>query len=72
MQMPNYVALRDIDATPPHVTFTTNPPIRFVFPMRGPSAKDPGRRSSTLEPRDFYGFQMRLFNEAGVKTFDMT
>ena len=54
---PNYVAVRDVDATPPHVTFATNPPTRFVF-----SAPHP----------DFHEFQLRLFNEAGVKTFDMT
>ena len=68
---PNYVAVRDIEAKPPHITFATNPPTRFVFPIPGPSVKDPGRKSSTLEPRDFYEFQMRLFNEAEVKTCDI-
>jgi hypothetical protein len=68
---PNYVACRDILAKPPHITLATNPPTRFVFPMPGPSVRDPGKKSS-LEPRDFYEFQMRLFKEAGVKTFDMT
>jgi len=69
---PNYVAFRDIDVKPPHITFATSPPTRFLFPMPGPSVNDPGRKSSSLEHRDFYEFQMRLFNEAGVKTFDMT
>jgi hypothetical protein len=69
---PNYVAVRDILAKPPHITLATNPPTRFVFPMPAPSVQDPGKKSSSLEPRDFYEFQMRLFKEAGVKTFDMT
>jgi len=56
---PDYVAFRDIEASPPHITFATNPPTRFVFPLP---------RSN----RDFLEFQMRLFNEARVQTFDMT
>jgi hypothetical protein len=58
---PDYVGFRDILAKPPHITLATNPPTRFVFPMLGPSVQD-----------DFDEFQMRLFEEAGVKTFDMT
>ncbi len=69
---PNYVGFRNIEAKPPHITLATNPPTRFVFPMPGPSVKFPGRKSSSLEPRDFYEFQIRLFYEAGVKTLDMT
>jgi hypothetical protein len=56
---PNYVAYRDIDASPPHITFATNPPTRFVFPK-------------PRTDRGFLEFQMRLFYEAGVQTFDMT
>ena len=56
---PDYVAIRDIEASPPHITIATNPPTRFVFPLP---------RSN----RDFLEFQMRLFNEARVQTFDMT
>jgi hypothetical protein len=69
---PNYVGFRDILARPPHITLATNPPTRFVFPMPEPSVQDPAKNSSSLEPRDFYEFETRLFNEAGVKTFDMT
>jgi|KBSMisStandDraft_5_1062788.scaffolds.fasta_scaffold462962_2 hypothetical protein len=69
---PNYVGFRDILAKPPHITLATDPPTRFVFPMPGPSVKDPGKKSSQLEPSDFYEFEMRLFSDAGVKTFDMT
>jgi hypothetical protein len=58
-QNENYVAFRDIEAKPPHITFATNPPTRFVFPMPRPD-------------RDFREFQIRLFYEAGVQTFDMT
>jgi hypothetical protein len=54
---PYYVAVRDIEAKPPHITFSTNPPTRFEFP---------------LVRRDFTEFQMRLFYEGGVKTFDIT
>ena len=68
---PNYVGFRNILAKPPHITLATNPLTRFLFPMPGPSVQDPGN-SSSLEPRDFYEFEMRLLNEAGVKTFDMT
>ena len=57
---PNYVGFRDIDAKPPYITLATNPPTRFVFPMSGPSVND------------FHEFQMRLFKEARVKTFDRT
>ena len=53
----NYVAIRDIEAKPPHITFATNPPTRFVFAMPGP---------------DFLEFQLRLFSEGGVDTFDVT
>jgi hypothetical protein len=56
---PNYVGARDITANPPHITLSTNPPTRFVFPLPGPSG-------------DFDEFQTRLFYAAGVKTFDMT
>ena len=69
---PNYVAFRDILGEPPHITFATNPPTRFLFPIPGPSVQDPAKKSSSLEPLDFDEFQVRLFNEAGVKTFDMT
>jgi len=68
----DYVGFRDIEANPPHITLATNPPTRFVFPRPGPSVKVPGRKVASLEPRDFYDFQMRLFYEAGVKTLDMT
>jgi hypothetical protein len=50
----------------------TNPPTRFLFPMPGPSVKDPGKQASSLEPRDFHEFDMRLHREAGVRTFDVT
>jgi len=66
----SYVGFHDIGAK--HITLATSPPTRFVFPMPGPSLKDPGRKSSSLEPRDFYEFQMRLFNEAGVRILDIT
>ena len=69
---PDYVGFRDILGKPPHITLATNPPTRFLFPMPGPSVQDPGKRSSSLEPPDFDEFQVRLFNEAGVKTLDMT
>ena len=55
---PNYVGFRDVLAKPPHITLATDPPTRFVFPMPGPGGFD--------------AFQVRLFNEAGVKTLDMT
>jgi len=55
--LPNYVAVRDIEAKPAHITFATNPPTRFVFPMTDPN---------------FHELQFRLFREAGVMTFDMT
>lgn len=54
---PNYVAVRNVVAKPPHITLTTDPPTRFVFAMPDP---------------DFDEFQFRLFREAGVKTFDMS
>ena len=69
---PNYVGFRDILAKPPHITLATNPPTRFVFPLPGPSVEFPGGESSSLEPRDFHEFQMRLYHEAGVRTVDMT
>jgi hypothetical protein len=69
---PNYVGFRDILAKPPHVTLATNPATRFAFPTPGPSVEDPDGKSSSLEPRDFYEFQTRLFNEAGMHIFDMT
>ena len=69
---PKYVGVRDISAEPPHITLATNPPTRFVFPIPGPSADLPGGESSSLEPRDFHAFQMRLYHEAGVRTVDMT
>ena len=56
---PNYVAVRDSEAKPPHITLSTNPPTRFVFPVPDPN-------------HEFEEFQFRLFREAGVKTFDMT
>jgi hypothetical protein len=68
---PNYVGFRDVVAEPPHITLATNPPTRILFPMPGPSANVPGK-SSSLEPRDFYEFEMRLFKEAGAETLDMT
>jgi len=54
---PNYMAFRDIEAKPPHITLATSPPTRFVFPIPDP---------------DFHEFQFRLFREAAVKIFDMT
>jgi len=56
----DYVAVRDIEAKPPHITFATNPPTRFVFPMPDPNFYE------------FQELQLRLFREAGVMTFDMT
>lgn len=56
----DYVAVRDIEAKPPHITFATNPPTRFVFQMPDSSF------------HDFQELQFRLFREAGVMTFDMT
>jgi hypothetical protein len=69
---PDYVGFRDVLAKPPHITLATNPPTRFVFPSPGSSAQDPGKESSSLVSDDFYKFQMHLFNQAGVKTLDMT
>jgi hypothetical protein len=54
------------------ITLATDPPTRFVFPMPEPSVKNPGRKSASLEPRDFYEFEMRLFDAAGVRTVDLT
>jgi len=59
-RVPNYVAVRDIEAKPPHITFATDPPTRFVFPMPDPNF------------HEFQELQFRLFREAGVMTFDMT
>jgi hypothetical protein len=59
-RVPNYVAVRDIEAKPAHITFATIPPTRFVFPMRD------------LTFHEFQELQLRLFREAGVMTFDMT
>ncbi len=56
---PTYVAVRDSSAKPPHITLSTNPPTRFVFPVPDPN-------------HEFEEFQFRLFREAGVRTFDMT
>jgi len=56
----DYVTVRDIEAKPPHITFATNPPTRFVFQMPDPNF------------HDFQELQFRLFREAGVMTFDMT
>ena len=67
----DYVAVRDIEAKPPHITLATNPPTRFLFPLPGPGLND-GARSAALEPIDFYEFDRRLFGEAGVRTFDVT
>ena len=69
---PNYVGLRNILGEPPYITLATNPPTRFLFPMPGPSVKDPGKQASSLEPRDFHEFDMRLHREAVVRTFDVT
>ena len=69
---PDYVGFRDVLAKPPHITLATNLPTRFVFPSPGSSAQDPGKKSSSLVSDDFYKFQMYLFNQAGVKTLDMT
>jgi hypothetical protein len=69
---PNYVGLRNIEGEPPYITLATDPPTRFLFPMPGPSVKDPGKESSSLELRDFYEFDMLLHREAGVLTFDVT
>ena len=69
---PDYVGFRDILGKPPHITLASNPPTRFLFPMPAPSVQDPGERSSSLAPPDFDEFQVRLFNEAGMKTLDMT
>ena len=56
----DYVAVRDIEARPPHITFATNPPTRFVFQMPDHNF------------HDFQELQFRLFREAAVRTFDMT
>ena len=69
---PHYVGSRDILANPPHITLATDPPTRFVFPMPEPSVSLPEGESSSLEPRDFFAFQMRLYREAEVRTVDMT
>ena len=65
-----YVGFYEL-GTLPHITFATNPPTRFIFPP-GPSAKV---RGGTFQNRAFHeavAFQIRLFNEAGVRTFDPT
>jgi hypothetical protein len=71
---PEYVGFRDIVAEPPHITLATNPPTRFLLPMPGASINDTGQRSSSsaLEPLDFYEFERRLYNEAGVRRLDMS
>jgi len=56
----DYVAVRDIEAKPPHITFATNPPTRFVFQMPDPI-------SMTSK-----SYNSAFFREAGVMTFDMT
>jgi hypothetical protein len=69
---PNYVGLRNILGEPPYIALASDPPTRFLFSMPGPAAKDPGKESASLEPRDFYEFDLRLNREGGVLTFDMT
>ena len=71
-RQPDYVGFRDILGKPPHITLATNPPTRFLSPVPGPSVNDPGKRSSSLAAPDFDEFQVRLFDEAGVSTFDVT
>lgn len=61
---PNYVGFRDIVANPPHITLATDPPTRFLFPMPEPAA-------NSLHG-DFHQFQVRLWDEAGVNTLDMS
>jgi hypothetical protein len=60
----NYIGFRDIVAKPPHITAATDPPTRFVFPMP--------ERSANFLHTDFHQFQVRLWEEAGVSTLDMS
>ena len=59
-----HVGFRDVDGSPPNITLATNPPTRFIFPKPSPSAD--------FLRSDFQQFQVRLFEEAGVTTLDMS
>ena len=68
-----YVGFRDFSATPPHVTFASDPPTCFQFPVPKQAVAVPGHtflRRDTAYLLDFRDFQRRLI-EAGVATLDM-
>jgi len=68
-----YVGFRDCTGTPPHITFASDPPTRFQFPLPKPAVKIPGQpflRPDLEDYRDYFEFQMQL-RAAGVTTLDM-
>lgn len=68
-----YVGFRDLGAKPPYITFATEPPTRFEFPMPKPLVKVAGKKFLQSDPedfREFREFQARLM-EVGLKTLDM-
>ena len=68
-----YVGFRDFFHKPPYMTFASDPPTRFLFPMPKPAVAVPGQRGLQRDPAgydDFREFKMRLI-EAGVTTLDL-